>query len=147
MKTKTYLAFYIGKTRKNPSVRFWDKLICWVDKSPYSHVELAVHIRDDLFECYSSSIRDGGVRKKLIIIDNHWKLVPIECDLSRALQVFREFKGFKYDILGLGSTKWYWFPNIPNRVFCSELCACMLGIPDYSNYGVRRLFEWATRSK
>lgn len=142
--TLAYVAFYIANTRVNPKLRLWDKIVSYIDGSPYSHVELAIPLEREssTFMCYSSSIRDGGVRKKQIeLTSEHWILVPVKIDLSRAMAVFNYYEGCGYDLLGLGSTKWKWFPNIPNHFFCSEIVANMLGKIDCSNYGVKRLYE------
>lgn len=144
----TFLAFYIADKEVNPKLRFWDKVTCFFDKSPYSHVELAIPRDDGLFDCYSSSVRDGGVRTKPIDLNTgHWQLMPVTIDLNHAMQVFQAEQGKPYDWLGLISTKYYWFPSRSDAWFCSEICACMCGIWDNGNYGVKRLYEWAIVKK
>lgn len=145
----TYLAFYIGSTRENKLTRYlWDGIVTKVDGSPYSHVELAVKRDDGLYNCYSSSYRDKGVRCKVMDLQSgHWELVPVTLDLARALQVFYAEQGKPYDFIGLFSTKHPWWVSKQNAWFCSEICACMCGIYDYSNYGVKRLYDWARKQQ
>jgi len=49
-----------------------NRLICWWTGSPYSHCELVIN-----GTCYSSSIRDGGVRGKTMALpSDKWDAVP-----------------------------------------------------------------------
>lgn len=132
---KTYLAFYKGKGT-------WiDKLIRYIDGSKYSHVEFVIKQQDGKYKCYSSSARDGGVRLKYMNLNsNNWDLIPIKT-INNFMDIFFIYQFSGYDYLGLFSTKWGWFPNIPNRVFCSELVAKMLGIPNAETYGIKKLYD------
>ena len=126
-----YLAFYKGD---GPS--FWDRVVDGTirlfTKGVYSHVELAVKKevkREDgtvatVYECYSSSPRDGGVRVKEINVDNpeQWLLYKLNfTDEDRIKSYFEKTKGKKYDFRGaigvvLG------FRQKKSRYFCSEWC-------------------------
>lgn len=136
-----YIAFYIGSPKLNKKATLNDRLITLIDGSDYSHAEFVwAYSKTGLSYCLSSSSRDGGVRAKFIDLNSgRWVLKPVSCDLDYALYVFDSFKGAGYDYLGLGSTKFAWFPNIPNRVYCSELIAAMLGFVDHAAVGVREL--------
>ncbi|MBS5743322.1 MAG: hypothetical protein KHW43_07485, partial [Neisseria sp.] len=67
---KVYLALYKGrktiKTPKDLAFRIIEWVIRKVTGGQYSHCEIAVPVAfsDGLFDCYSSSFRDGGVRCK-----------------------------------------------------------------------------------
>lgn len=140
MKQQAFLAFYVGVKKKNKNSTFVDNAICKIDGSDYSHVEFAVLQPTGNFLCYSSSNRDGGARSKVIDLRNgSWMLKEIDVDVKSAIEIFEKFRGCKYDYLGLGSTRWEWFPNIPNRVFCSELVSAMIGRVDFNTTGVKDL--------
>lgn len=67
-----YLASYKGK--RNSSDRslkdfynsFQDALIRLLTKDVYSHCEIAILRTDGRYDCYSASIRDGGVGHKVM---------------------------------------------------------------------------------
>lgn len=138
MKTKIYLALYKGKkTGKKPAAllaRLSDWLTRKLTKGVYSHCEIAVmkeafvsghHYETEVtYECYSSSIRDGGVRCKEIDVSDSskWDLIELnnvtEADVKR---YFNSTRGLKYDwwgafgiVLGIKQKR--------SRFFCSEWC-------------------------
>lgn len=103
-----------------------DKLIRLVTCQKYSHCELVI---DGL--CYSSSMRDNGVRMKYINLDpKSWDVyeLPQYYDQALALTWFIKHVGKKYDMLGAITSVLPFNINIPNRFFCSEACAEMLGV-------------------
>lgn len=126
-----YLAFYKGT---GPSFydRMVDGAIRLFTKGEYSHVELAVKkdvTREDgsvatVYECYSSSPRDGGVRVKEISVDNpeQWLLCKLNfTDEEKIKAYYEKTKGKKYDLRGaLGVV--LGFRQKKNRYFCSEWC-------------------------
>ncbi len=136
MKTKIYLALYKGKkTGKKPAAllaRLSDWLTRKLTKGKYSHCEIAVEKYEFIpgdphpiitYDCYSSSIRDGGVRLKNMLLErDKWDLIELnnvtEADVKR---YFNSTKGLKYDwwgafgiILGIKQKR--------SRFFCSEWC-------------------------
>ena len=119
---KTYLAFYCGRKTINKPIdllyRFIDFLIRIFTGGKFSHVEIAV-LTDSGFMCYSSSGRDGGVRKKLIDVNNdNWVLLEIDetQDLEHYLYLTDKAK---YDYIGvLGAL--LPFIRCSKRYFCSE---------------------------
>lgn len=102
-------------------------LICWWTRSPYPHVEIVIN-----GVCYSSSLRDGGVRKKVIDLDKpHWRVIPIEwADEIEVLRVFFRHQGQPYGYLDLIAQHVLRLPVDDPGLLCSELCALMLGLPE-----------------
>jgi hypothetical protein len=120
-----HIAFY-----KKPSTGFLKKLvhysICIITLSRYSHCELVIN---DI--CYSSSGRDGGVRKKHIpdlYTSDHWDIFNIDYSEDLALKVYTTNKSAKYDYLGVARYVFPFISNIKNRWYCSEIVAVMLGL-------------------
>ena len=134
-----YLALYRGR-RDGSGWRVWcaratDWLTRALTRGQYSHCEIAVreHTQASVYTCYSASIRDGGVRCKVMPLPTaKWDLIPLPStpEAHKQLQrVWRATEGHGYDLEGaLGialkthqkSDKW----------FCSEWCATALELPD-----------------
>lgn len=136
--TKIYLALYKGKkTGKNPNAllaRLSDWLTRKLTKGVYSHCEIAVmkevfvsghHYETEvMYECYSSSIRDGGVRcKQIDVYDREkWDLIPLNDVTEEQIKAyFDRTLGCKYDwwgalgiVLGIKQKR--------SKYFCSEWC-------------------------
>lgn len=98
--------------------------ICAWTRSPYSHVELVI---DGI--CYSSSLRDGGVRAKRINLYPHWwRVIPIEwASADFAKGFFESHLGAPYgyaDLIGQHVVRLPW--HDPNGWICSEICAAAL---------------------
>lgn len=128
------LAFYKAKGT-------WvDQLIRLVTRSPYSHVELItepdLYFADGSMRCTSSSLRDGGVRVRNIILKpGHWDIVEVEWYAGDLPYFFKQFIGAKYDFAGLIFSQFFnWRRQDNQRWFCSELIAASLGIPNPSSY-------------
>lgn len=133
-----YLALYKGKkTGKNPTAllaRFSDWITRKLTKGAYSHCEIAVerieyasghHYEHEIhYDCYSSSIRDGGVRCKEIDLNDKdkWDLVLLDgVNEAEVKFYFNSTKGSKYDwwgaigiVLGIKQKR--------SKYFCSEWC-------------------------
>ena len=77
---------------------FYDKLIRSVNRTKYSHVEINI----DGY-CYSSSPRDGGVRRKQIPLNpQQWDVLSLEVTEEHKqdiLRFFEEQNGKAYDWL------------------------------------------------
>jgi hypothetical protein len=115
----TTLAFYKGTDELE------DRLVQWWTKGPYSHCEIIISENS-----YSSSARDGGVRRKQIVYDpTHWDFVQIHLDQLACLKWFIDHNGQKYDYVGLAGFVVPWRTNQVNRWFCSEALATILEIP------------------
>jgi hypothetical protein len=105
---------------------------------PYSHIEVVI-----LDTCYSSSLRDGGVRSKVIDLNTgKWDIFDDpKTKPALALSIFNLHKGRKYDITGAG--KW-WFKFLPERKdrdYCIEICAAMRGMSDISNLTIMDIVD------
>ncbi|HDR1428741.1 enoyl-CoA hydratase [Pasteurella multocida subsp. multocida] len=138
MNTRVYLALYKGKKSgrrpKDFLARFSDWLTRKFTKGIYSHCEIVVRREEFLtghhyeveviHDCYSSSIRDGGVRCKQIDVYDREKWDLIELKNIKEEQIKRYFestKGLSYDwwgalgiVLGLKQKR--------SKFFCSEWC-------------------------
>lgn len=134
MNKKIYLALYKGRKQglKPHAIlaRFSDWLTRKLTRGPYSHCELAIKQEDGCYYCLSSSIRDGGVRSKVMPLpDEKWDLIQIcisENTYRKIIEFFQQNKGKKYDFLGaLGVV--FKFKQSQNRYFCSEFVAEALG--------------------
>ncbi len=130
MKNQVFVAFYKHKVK----IKSWrtfknylvGTLIRKATKSQYSHCELVFKShRDDSFNCYSSSPRDGGVRKKIMQLDTaKWDLVEVDISPNRIKRTFKFYVGKKYDFLG--AVGLFFGKQDNNKYFCSEYCAEVL---------------------
>ena len=135
--SKVYLVLYkgrkSGRTPKALAMRFADWVIRKATRGIYSHCEIALDVGDGVFECYSASLRDGGVRCKVMRLPwDKWDLVELPAtDVSTAkLQmIWLMTQGKSYDVLGsLGVV--LRFGNRPDKRFCSEWCGHVLGFSE-----------------
>lgn len=135
--SKVYLALYkgrkSGRAPKALAMRFADWVIRKATRGIYSHCEIAVGLGDGVFECYSSSLRDGGVRcKTMRLPSDKWDLIELPATdvLTAKLQmIWLMTQGKSYDVLGsLGVV--LCFGNRPDKWFCSEWCGHVLGFSE-----------------
>lgn len=130
-----YLALYKGhregKSLAALKARFGDWITRKITRGKYSHCEIAVDCFNGSFECYSSSIRDGGVRKKVMPLPSEkWDLVELPASMLLTLKsTFRDLEGRHYDWTGALGTILKIRQN-PEKWFCSEFCAAVMGLPD-----------------
>lgn len=132
------LIFYKGSA---PHATMWDKLICLVTNSKYSHVEISFENIDESYKCWSSSNRDGGIRTKWIQIDKEsWDIFPIVSEINE--EWFLQHKSEKYDYIGLLGTltNTDWFSS-STKWFCSECIAEVLGLKDSWKYSPEDLYK------
>ena len=124
-----YLASYKGKRiAGNYSLKafynsFQDTLIRLLTKGVYSHCEIAILRADGRYDCYSASIRDGGVRHKVMRLpSDRWDLQVIDNIQSHSvLSYYRLTRRHRYDTLGaLGIV--FLSPQAQAKSFCSEWC-------------------------
>lgn len=134
------LALYKGKGL------IFNRLVRWWTSSEYSHCELVI---DQL--AYSSSLMDGGVRKKWIDFkDEHWDFIELPwADADAVMGYFACTDDDKYGVLGLFKSQ------LLNRnkefkgsQFCSEWCAAAVGLPNPSSYSpatLGQLCQWLNK--
>lgn len=129
------LALYKGKgTLANAGIRQWTG-------SQYSHCELVVD-----GWCYSSSVMDKGVRRKLIDLHSgNWDLIELPwADAEYARDYFDRTDDQSY---GWGALITSQFLNLglssSGSQFCSEWCAAAIGVPNPSAYNPQTLGELA----
>ena len=135
---KIYLALYKGRRDGTGwrvwAARFTDGLTRILTRGRYSHCEIAVreHTQASVYTCYSASIRDGGVRTKIMPLpEAKWDLIPLPStpEAHEQLQrVWTATEGQGYDLTGaLGIA--FGLRHNRRRWFCSEWCAAALGLP------------------
>lgn len=120
------IAFYRGRTR------FFNRLVSWWLRGPYSHCEVVLDLQHDGYSlCASSSFLDGGVRWKFIDLHpDRWDIFEIECDERSVEAWFDLHNGHGYDVLGIAGFVWRRTPESQTRWFCSEAIAASLGFQD-----------------
>lgn len=135
------LALYKGKGQiGNAFIRLWTGSI-------YSHCELVVD-----GWCYSSSVMDNGVRRKLVgegegrisLSPDKWDLMPLPwVDPKAVVEYFEATDHHRY---GWPSLILSQFLNLNRPVkgaqFCSEWCAAAAGLPAPTILNPRTLGEW-----
>jgi len=119
------IAFYKG--RRN----LVDKIIQFVTRSKFSHVELVHPENDKIF--LSSSGMDGGVRYRKFTNDfnpENWEIIELENWFDeKAWENAEKYLGAKYDFLGIFFSQGLSFNRHDKKKwFCSELVAYSLGI-------------------
>lgn len=136
MDSKIYLALYRGR-RDGTGIKVWvarfsDWFTRVLTRGRYSHCEIAVRNDDsDTYTCYSSSVRDGGVRcKTMPLPSDKWDLIELPITVhDRLQQVWQSTKGRPYDWPGaLGVV--FKTRNRADKWFCSEFCASVIGLPE-----------------
>ena len=126
---KIYLALYKGRRDGTGwrvwAARFTDGLTRILTRGRYSHCEIAVreHTQASVYTCYSASIRDGGVRTKIMPLpEAKWDLIPLPStpEAHEQLQrVWTATEGQGYDLIGaLGIA--FGLRHNRRRWFCSE---------------------------
>ena len=145
---KIYLALYKGRRDGawyRPGVaaaRLSDWIIRTLTGSPYSHCELVVPCADGQYDCYSSSIRDGGVRLKTMPLPpEKWDLIPVDVKPEQVYEALAATFGAKYDWLGATGVIARWRHD-KRKWFCSEWCAWTLGLANPERFCPGSLAEY-----
>ena len=137
------VAFYKGRTR------LFNRLVSWWLNGPYSHAELILDTDADGYAaCASSSFLDGGVRLKYMRLDpEHWDIVDVQGDKATAWAWLKEHDGDQYDTFGLLGLVWRRGKGSPDKVWCTESVAAMLGYDEPWRFDPMTLYVALTRGK
>lgn len=132
--TDVYLALYRGPghTALERLTHVLTSLVVSLRKGrweTHSHAELVI---DGV--AYSASLRDRGMRAKVIDFDSSWDLYPVENGGATALAAKAEFEKLQmedYDVAGVLAWAFpAFFEQETDRMFCFEAVASMLRMPD-----------------
>ena len=132
-----YLALYHGHRGGTGwrvwAARFTDGLTRILTRGRYSHCELAVRLPETAeYECYSASIRDGGVRMKTMPLPaDKWDLIPLDDAVLHAHTVglYLRTAGQGYDLPGAFGVV-FGLPENRRRWFCCEWVGAALGLSE-----------------
>lgn len=115
-----------------------NRLICWWTGSQYSHCELVIH-----GVCFSSSVRDGGVRGKCMALPaGSWDVIPIPwADADSVTQWFADHERDRYGWLDLLTGQLLGMQRDYRGVFCSEACAKALGLRNATRMSPQGLLD------
>lgn len=104
---------------------WFNRAIRWWTGSIYSHCELLIG-----GNCYSSSIRDGGVRAKTMALpSDKWDVLDLPwADDGEALDWFGEHETDRYGYLDLITSQVFGSSRDGRGEFCSEACGKALGL-------------------
>ena len=136
-----YLALYKGR-RDGSGWRVWcarvtDWLTRVLTRGQYSHCEIAMKLPENdetgaaLYDCYSASIRDGGVRwKRMPLPSAKWDLIALPDSVGERLHgLWHETQGQGYDLPGAFGVVFGLREN-RRRWFCSEWVGKALGLAE-----------------
>lgn len=135
-----YLALYHGH-RGGTGWRVWaaqftDGLTRILTRGRYSHCEIAVRLPETAdgqeYECYSASIRDGGVRMKTMPLPaDKWDLIPLDDAVlyAHTVGLYLRTAGQGYDLPGAFGVV-FGLPENRRRWFCSEWVGKALGLSE-----------------
>ena len=145
-----HIAYYKGRKSDNPQTHWLDRLICWATNSPHSHCELVINYSPESERgvCWSSSPRDGGVRRTSIKLSPpHWEVYRLNTSVTAhdVEEWFTPLDGLKYDYLGAIGARFPSIPGIKRRWFCSEIvCACLFrdNIVQHDQYSPGELYNF-----
>lgn len=115
-----------------------NRLIRWWTGSQYSHCELVIN-----GACYSSSIRDGGVRGKTMALPAHsWDLINLPwADPEQVQAWFDRHAHDKYGWADLILCQLLGMRRDGRGVFCSEACAAALKFPNPTRFSPQTLAD------
>ena len=134
-----YLALYHGHRDGTGwrvwAARFTDGLTRILTRGKYSHCELAVRLPETAdgqeYECYSASLRDKGVRRKIMPLPSaKWDLIALPDSAGARLHgLWKETQGQGYDLPGAFGVVFGLREN-RKRWFCSEWVGKALGLAE-----------------
>lgn len=116
----------------------FNALIRWWTGSQYSHCELVVR-----GTCYSSSVRDGGVRAKgMALPSDKWDVIELHwADDTAVTDWFIAHERDRYGWLDLLTGQLLGMQRDHRGVFCSESCAKALGLRNSTRMSPQALLD------
>ena len=134
-----YLALYHGH-RGGTGLKVWvarftDGLTRILTRGRYSHCEIAIRLAgqdsEPQYECYSASLRDGGVRRKIMPLPSaKWDLIPLPDSVGGRLKtLWSQTQSQGYDLPGAFGVV-FGLPENRRRWFCSEWVGAALGLSE-----------------
>ncbi len=151
-KQRLFVAFYHYKEPIRSFSSFRRRLVheltCLLTRAKYSHCELvypqaAQPIGACFHICDSASGRDGGVRRKdIILYHSRWALVPVYASTKFADRTYQRHAGKKYDYLGALRAVLPFFKQSPQRWYCSEYVAAALNLPLSAGQSPKTLYHY-----
>ena len=118
------VAFY--KVKGNPNARWDDKIIAFVSRGNYSHVELV--FSDGI--SFSSSNRDGGTRFKYIDYNkDNWDIFDLNIspeDEGKMRLLALRLTDKEYDLIGALTSPLKLCLQNKDKYFCSEVCLTLI---------------------
>lgn len=151
---KVFIAFYHGKRDAGDGSKIYnfyaqlmDNLTRLITRGKFSHCEVAVKQDDGSYVIYSSSVRDKGVRKKVIkdLPSRKWELVEVDCTLDQIEAYYQANEGKSYDWLGAIGVVIRIIKQRSNKLFCSEYCSETLGYKEGWRFSPNDLYFILTK--
>ena len=117
---------------------FFNGLIRWWTGSQYSHCELVVR-----GTCYSSSVRDGGVRAKVMALSSDkWNVIDLPwADDDAVTDWFIAHERDSYGWLDLLTGQLLGMQRDHRGVFCSEASAKAIGLRNSTRMSPQGLLD------
>lgn len=144
MKKQVAIAFYKGPPVNDivhSISHYTTRFFTW---SKWSHAELVI---DGI--CYSSSVRDGGVRSKIIPLNTgRWDIVKFELPeqvIEQAISWFDSNKDAKYDWRNIFRFVFPFIGQDWNRYVCYEAIGEALGFAGAYRLTANDLYKWAKK--
>lgn len=134
-----YLALYHGH-RGGTGLKVWvarftDGLTRILTRGRYSYCEIAIRLAvqdsEPQYECYSASLRDGGVRRKIMPLPSaKWDLIELPDSVGGRLEtLWSQTQSQGYDLPGAFGVV-FGLPENRRRWFCSEWAGKALGLAE-----------------
>lgn len=103
--------------------RFFDELTRFFTRGKYTHSEIAIKQPNGSYDCYSSSVRDKGVRKKnMFLKPERWDFIELPNVTEAQVEYYFNLTDYqKYDFLGAIGLALPFRDN-SKKQFCSEWC-------------------------